>query len=119
MLPCLFHLLTGFYCPGCGGTRAILLLFRGDFAGSFQYHPLVLYGVLVFGIEWVLFLASIGRPGKPDKDGRVWQRAKRYCLGLERRYRFWTLAAAGIVLINWLVKNLFLAAGIDLLLPLA
>ena len=24
--PCLFHLATGYYCPGCGGTRAIASL---------------------------------------------------------------------------------------------
>ncbi len=30
--PCLFHALTGFYCPGCGTTRAFWYLVHG--------HPL-------------------------------------------------------------------------------
>ena len=30
--PCLFHLVTGAYCPGCGGTRALLALLHGRLA---------------------------------------------------------------------------------------
>ena len=33
--PCLFHRLTGLYCPGCGGTRAVRLLFTGHIWKSF------------------------------------------------------------------------------------
>lgn len=53
--PCLFHLMTGLYCPGCGGTRAVRALFRGDLAMSFQYHPLVLYMAAVILAEAVSF----------------------------------------------------------------
>jgi drug/metabolite transporter (DMT)-like permease len=37
---CLFKLLTGMPCPGCGMTRAYLHLFKGDLAGAFYFHPL-------------------------------------------------------------------------------
>lgn len=46
-IPCLFHELTGFYCPGCGGTRAVLALLAGHPVLSFLYHPLVPYCALV------------------------------------------------------------------------
>ena len=36
--PCVFHKWTGYYCPGCGGTRAVKALLRGDVIGSFFYH---------------------------------------------------------------------------------
>lgn len=36
---CPVHALTGHDCPGCGMTRAILALARGDLAGSFHQHP--------------------------------------------------------------------------------
>lgn len=41
--PCLFHLATGYYCPGCGGTRAIASLLHGQLFCSFLYHPVILY----------------------------------------------------------------------------
>ena len=28
--PCLFHMMTGAYCPGCGGTRAVKSLLKGE-----------------------------------------------------------------------------------------
>jgi hypothetical protein len=40
-VPCVFHELTGFYCPGCGITRAALSLLTLDFYQSFRYNPLV------------------------------------------------------------------------------
>ena len=40
-VPCLFHTLTGLYCPGCGGTRAAEALLRGDIISSILLHPLV------------------------------------------------------------------------------
>ena len=56
--PCLFHLLTGLYCPGCGGTRAFLALLRGDLSLSLSYHPLVAYMAAVLAAELLSFLAS-------------------------------------------------------------
>ncbi len=47
--PCLFHRVTGFYCPGCGGTRAVAAFFRGDWLSSFLYHPIVCYTAAVGG----------------------------------------------------------------------
>lgn len=37
-MPCAFHSLTGLYCPGCGGTRAVRELLYGDLRMSFQHH---------------------------------------------------------------------------------
>ncbi len=37
---CVFRLVTGIPCPGCGMTRAWLAALRGDFAAAVAYHPL-------------------------------------------------------------------------------
>ena len=40
---CMFHAITGWYCPGCGGTRALYFFLPGHWIKSFVYQPLVLY----------------------------------------------------------------------------
>ena len=37
---CLFQRVTGKPCPGCGMTRSMLALARGDFVESLRMHPL-------------------------------------------------------------------------------
>jgi len=39
---CGFRFVLGADCPGCGMTRALLALLRGDPAGSFRWHPLAI-----------------------------------------------------------------------------
>ena len=56
--PCLFHLLTGLYCPGCGGTRAFRALLAGNLLLSIRYHPLVAYMAVVLTAELVSFAVS-------------------------------------------------------------
>lgn len=100
-MPCVFRLLTGLYCPGCGGTRAVLALLTGRPLVSFLYHPLVLYCVVLavwFAVSYLLYR----RTGK--------QVYRRY---LENRYVY-----AGVLLtaVNFLVKNYFLLIhGVDIL----
>jgi hypothetical protein len=39
-LPCVFRTLTGFLCPGCGNTHAMIALSHGDFLAGLYYNPL-------------------------------------------------------------------------------
>ncbi len=38
---CVFHELTGLYCPGCGATRALRALSHGQVWVAFCYNPLL------------------------------------------------------------------------------
>ena len=99
--PCLFHLMTGLYCPGCGGTRAVRALLRGNLAMSLQYHPLVPYMAAVILLE----LASLGI-SKATKNPR-------WYLGHELGFVYGGVA---IILLNWIFKNYMLVCrGVDLL----
>lgn len=42
-VPCLIKTLTGFECPGCGITRALQSLLRGDFNHAWQHNPLLFF----------------------------------------------------------------------------
>lgn len=101
MYACVLHTLTGLYCPGCGGTRAILFLLHGDLLRSFLYHPLVPYAAAVYG--WFMISQSI-------------QRLSRNRLRIGMHYRDIYLWIALILLIaNFVIKNLLLIWHIDLL----
>lgn len=43
----------GIYCPGCGCTRALINLFKGNIIKSLYYNPTVLYAVIVLIIYLV------------------------------------------------------------------
>jgi len=47
-LPCIFKAMTHFDCPGCGMQRSIILLIRGDLAGSFLIYPPLIPVLLLF-----------------------------------------------------------------------
>lgn len=45
---CVFRDTVGFYCAGCGGTRAFYYLVHGRLWKSFLYNPFVIYMVAVY-----------------------------------------------------------------------
>src|SRR5262245_11327824 len=54
---CTFRTLTGVPCPGCGLTRSLCLVARGDWSASLQIHPLgILIAAAALGI-WLLCVA--------------------------------------------------------------
>jgi len=90
-MPCLFQRMTGLYCPGCGGTRAVRALLSGHPVLSFLYHP-------VAAASWILYFATGNRRFRPELDDRI------------------AYAAAGIVILNFIIKNgLLVFAGIDVI----
>lgn len=62
--PCWFHFISGYYCPGCGGTRAVRVLLHGHVLKALWFHPLVPYAAavyLLFMITQSIERASHGR----------------------------------------------------------
>lgn len=41
-LPCIFHEVTGLYCPGCGISRMFVALARLDFSSAWGHNPAIL-----------------------------------------------------------------------------
>ncbi|WP_037373151.1 DUF2752 domain-containing protein [Anaerovorax odorimutans] len=37
-IPCVFHTVTGLYCPGCGISRMCIALLHFNFKGAFSYN---------------------------------------------------------------------------------
>jgi hypothetical protein len=50
---CLFYMLTGAQCPGCGGLRAMHRLLHGDFAAAWRFNALVVLLLPMAGV-WLV-----------------------------------------------------------------
>jgi drug/metabolite transporter (DMT)-like permease len=46
---CLFHEMTGLYCPGCGSTRALYCLLHGEFREALCDNALVVLALPLLG----------------------------------------------------------------------
>lgn len=57
-IPCIFHELTGLYCPGCGITRMFFALLKLDFINAFHYNPLVFIMLLGYIFYKVISLRT-------------------------------------------------------------
>lgn len=101
-IPCLLHTLTGYYCPGCGGTRAVDALFHLQLLRSFVCHPLVPYTAAVY--LWFMLSHTI-------------EKASRHRMLIGMRYHpAWLWASLVILAVNVVVKNGALwLFGVDLL----
>ena len=53
-IPCIFYVVTGLYCPGCGITRLCVSLFEGDLYQAFRYNPIIFIDVPIIFILFVL-----------------------------------------------------------------
>lgn len=64
-IPCVFHLLTGLYCPGCGISRMCLALARLDFKAAMGHN------LLVFCLLPILIWLGLSKAVEYVKTGRT------------------------------------------------
>ena len=89
--PCIFHHITGLYCPGCGSTRAIHALLHGDLLGALRFNPLTLLFIFIlasYGIVYAIYLIK-GKSFNASFINPVW---------------IWLLLA--VILLFWVLRNI-------------
>ncbi|AXK72691.1 DUF2752 domain-containing protein [Lysobacter sp. TY2-98] len=73
---CIFHALTGLYCPGCGMTRMLHALVHGDIAGAASMNVLALLGLPVLALfafeQFAQRRVLEGAVRRIAFDGRLW-----------------------------------------------
>jgi hypothetical protein len=57
-IPCIFHLVTGLWCCGCGGTRMFISIFKGNFKQAFYYNQLLFISLPLFIFFYLDLLLS-------------------------------------------------------------
>jgi hypothetical protein len=71
---CLFHSLTGWNCPGCGGTRAAYQLLHGHLLRALRDNALFVLALMALGIWCVRWLVQKIRnqPATLDVPAKAW-----------------------------------------------
>lgn len=93
-IPCLFRLVLGIRCLGCGGTRVLELMLQGDFAGALYYHPL-LTAAAAAAIVWLAVATW-----------RSFQKERRPLKQPNRHSVFWGMLLAAGLLMFVVIRNL-------------
>lgn len=72
LFPCYFYQITGFYCLGCGGSRAVLALLHGNLIEALRYNamailllPFLGYFLLSLWVEALCNRKVLPRPKLP------------------------------------------------------
>lgn len=75
-LPCLFHRMTGLYCPGCGLTRAMHALVHFDLPRAIRMNAFfILSAPIFFLLTWRMYRplpASLEKLAKPLANPWPW-----------------------------------------------
>lgn len=69
VIPCIFHEITGLYCPGCGITRCLNSIIHLDFYQAFRYNPLV-FVLLPFAFGYVIIRINRTRKNQAVSHGK-------------------------------------------------
>lgn len=62
---CGIRKLTGFHCPGCGGTRCAYALIQGHFLSALSYNALLFLGLAMFALGSTYLIIRMTILGKP------------------------------------------------------
>lgn len=92
MPKCVFKLLTGYSCPGCGFQRAVHAFLHGDVMGAVRFNLF-----LVVGVPYLLIVAVASIIPKTERTAAF------------RRFAFhkcWVYLYVTLFCIWWVVRNI-------------
>jgi len=88
--PCLFHRLTGLYCPGCGSLRAVHQLLHGNLSAAFGLNPLMVLSLPFLG--YCLICPRVAAVTKRASAGFI--------------PAFWIWLILLVIILFWILRNL-------------
>ena len=98
LLECAVFKRLRIYCPGCGGTRALIFLLRLDFLSSFlSYPPLIISAFVIAVCDFLSILSLLKNDMK-------------YISYFKSDY---FLIIPAVIILNFFIRNFLLFCGID------
>lgn len=95
---CVFLDTFGFYCPGCGGSRSLNALLSFNLYKSFIYYPPILItSFIILYVDVKLLTAAVKLNDKSNINPNVF------------------LIIPVIIVLNFVIRNILLLFGIDIL----
>ena len=93
--PCLFHSLTGWYCPGCGSTRGMYQLLHGHLSAAFAMNPLIVLCIPYFAYAYLAYAAKVLFPNIRCKESAD-----------APTKPMWIWSFLALVVLFWVARNL-------------
>ena len=56
---CWIRAIFGIPCPGCGSSRAVAEIFRGDIVGALNFHPLIFLSLAILFVYIIGFVFDL------------------------------------------------------------
>ncbi len=107
--PCSFHLATGLFCPGCGGTHAVYAFLSGHILQSIRLNAFVPYTALCF-LVFILWntAATLARSASRRSNGGETSHPtkRRTPLPFFHFRPVYAYVGIGILLSHWILKNI-------------
>ncbi len=70
-IPCMFHQITGFYCSGCGASRALRSILHFDFYQALRYNAIFTLCLPLFAVYFGGLSVSYIRFGKDRVSEKI------------------------------------------------
>ena len=70
-IPCMFHQITGFYCSGCGASRALRSILHLDFYQALRYNAIFTICLPLLAVYFSALGISYIRFGKDRISGKI------------------------------------------------
>lgn len=98
---CVFKLITGLDCPGCGMTRALVLAFHGRFYESYLMHIWGIPLAVFFLTQIALRLARLSAGFQPSlSTPTIWKRWGTHFVFLSLLVP-WAVKTIAILIVQW------------------
>ncbi|MEG1953745.1 MAG: DUF2752 domain-containing protein [Hydrogenoanaerobacterium sp.] len=70
-IPCMVHFFTGFYCAGCGASRALRSVLHLQFYRAFRYNPLLVVLLPFIAVYFIARIIDYIKTGGNHIDARL------------------------------------------------